>query len=122
MPMVIESEIKYEKFLKPFNKKASGLHARIRSRLFSGKYNITSEIEINAKILEIKGLMEYLNTEDLKDFSGMETKMYVLPAGCGPDDGIFFSKDMAGKMDRHSIAPGKYNVKIGIYEINGNKI
>ncbi len=122
MSMLMESPIKYEKFLKPLNGNSSNIHLSVNSRYIANKYNITREETISAKILSVYGIKDYLNTDDLKDFNGINIHMYLLPAGCGPNDGLFFDKAMIKLFDKHSIIDGKYIFKIEINKIGNNEI
>ncbi len=122
MPIIIESTVKSEKFLRPLNGNSSNMHLSVNSRYLADRYNIKNEGEINAKILSVYGIKDYLNTDDLKDFENMDIKMYILPAGCGPNDGLFFDNAMIKVFDKHSIIPDKYIFKIAIDKIGNNKI
>ena len=122
MSMIIESSIKYEKFLRPLNENSSNMHLSVNSKYIADKYNITREETINAKILSVYGIRDYLNTDDLKYFNNMNIHMYLLPAGCGPNDGLFFDKTMIKLFDKHSIIACKYIFKIEIDKIGSNEI
>lgn len=122
MSMLIESIIKSEKFLKPMNANSSNMHLLVNSKYLCDKYNIKNEEIIDAKILSVHGIKDYLDTPDLNDFNNIDIKMYILPAGCGPNDGLFFDNSIIKLFDKHSIIKDKYIFKIEIDKINNNEI
>jgi hypothetical protein len=122
MAVVIESKLKQEKFVKPVNPDASNLYLPVRSLKFSGKLGLNYETEMEGRILNVKGTEEYLNTDDLKDLNGASVRLYLNPAGCGPNDGIFFSRNAYRILDAHSIMPDKYIIRLEIFSIGANTI
>jgi len=122
MAVIIESTLKYEKLVKPSNPDASNLYLPVRSLKFSGKLGIANEIDMQGHILKVTGKEDYLNTDDLADLEGTQVRLYLNPAGCGPNDGIFFSKNAYRILDAHSIMPEKYVIKLEIFSIGENTV
>ncbi|MEM0139419.1 MAG: hypothetical protein QXZ44_02240 [Ferroplasma sp.] len=122
MAVIIDSILKKEKLLLPVNHDASGYYLPVKASKFSGKLGIQQETVLYGSILKIVGMADYLNTDDLKDFENMNIKMYINPAGCGPNDGLFFSIETYRLMDNHSIIPDKYRVKIIINRTESGEI
>ncbi len=87
MAVVIESTLKSERLVKPLNPDASSFYLPVRSMKFSAKLQLANEIEMEGQILKVVGREEYLNTDDLADLQGATVRLYLNPAGCGPNDG-----------------------------------
>ena len=49
-------------------------------------------------------------------------RLYLNPAGCGPNDGIFFSRNAYRMLDAHSIMPDKYTIRLEILSIGENTV
>ncbi|WP_337860544.1 hypothetical protein [Ferroplasma sp.] len=117
MAVVIESTLKTEKLVKPTNPDASNFYLPVRSLKFSGKLGISNEIEMDGRILKVTGKEDYLNTEDLANLEGTAVRLYLMPAGCGPNDGVFFSRNAYKLLDSYSVMPDKYEIRLEIFSI-----
>ena len=122
MVAIVDSLLKNEKLVKPVNPDASNYYLPVKSLQFSGKLGLEHEIEMEGRIMKVEGTEDYLNSEDLKDLDGMNVKLYLNPAGCGPNDGIFFSRAAYKALDAHSLIPEKYRIKLEILSIGENSI
>ncbi len=122
MAVIIESTLKTEKLVKPINPDSSNFYLPVRSLKFSSKFGITNEISLDGRILKIIGKEDYLNTDDLAELEGTPVRLYINPAGCGPNDGIFFSRNAYRTMDAYSIMPEKYIIRLEISSIGENTI
>ena len=122
MAVVIESTLKTERLVKPINPDASNFYLPVRSLKFSAKLQLANEIEMEGQILKVVGREEYLNTGDLADLEGAAVRLYLNPAGCGPNDGIFFSRNAYRMLDAHSIMPDKYTIRLEILSIGENTV
>ncbi len=122
MAVTVDSILRSEKLLKPVNPEVSNCYIPVKSIKFSGRLGLDHEMKMNATILKIEGIHDYLNTDDLKDFENMKISVYLSPAGCGPNDGIFFFIHDYNIMDNHSIMPEKYRIKILIDSTENGKI
>ena len=122
MVAIIDSLLKKEKLVKPVNPDASNYYLPARSLQFSGKLGMQNEIEMEGRILKVEGVVDYLNSDDLKDLEGLKVGLYLNPAGCGPNDGIFFSRRAYKELDDHSIIPEKYRIRLEISSIGKNLI
>lgn len=122
MAAVIESTLKTEKLVKPTNPDASNYYLPVKSLKFSGKLGINNEVEMEGRILKVTGKEDYLNTDDLANLEGTAVKLYLNPAGCGPNDGIFFSRYAYKLLDAHSIIPDKYSIRLEIFSAGDKNI
>ena len=122
MVAIVDSLLKNEKLVKPVNPDASNYYLPVKSLQFSGKLGLEHEIEMEGRILKIVGTEDYLNTDDLKDLDGMTVRLYLNPAGCGPNDGIFFSRLAYRALDAHSLIPEKYRIRLEIFSIGENPL
>jgi hypothetical protein len=122
MAAIIDSLLKNEKLVKPVNPDASNYYLPVKSLKFSGKLGLEHEIEMEGRILKVVGTEDYLNSDDLKDLEGMTVRLYLNPAGCGPNDGIFFSRLAYRVIDAHSLIPERYRIRLEIFSIGGNPV
>ena len=122
MAAIIESTLKTEKLVKPINPDASNLYIPARSLKFSSKLGIENEIDMEGRILKVTGKEKYLNTDDLADLEGTPVRLYLNPGGCGPNDGIFFSRNAYKTLDAHSLIPEKYIIRLERFSIGEKEI
>jgi hypothetical protein len=122
MVAIIESLLKNEKLVKPVNPDASNYYIPVKSLQFSGKLGLEHEIEMEGRILKVEGTEDYLNSDDLMDLEGMNVRLYLNPAGCGPNDGVFFSRLAYKALDAHSLIPGRYRIRLEIFSIGENPL
>ena len=78
--------------------------------------------QLEGRILKVTGKEKYLNTDDLADLEGTPVRLYLNPGGCGPNDGIFFSRNAYKTLDAHSLIPEKYTIRLEIFSIGENEI
>lgn len=122
MVAIVDSLLKSEKFVKPVNPDASNYYIPVKSLLFSGKLGLKNEMEMEGRILKVQGTEDYLNSDDLKGLEGMAVRLYLNPAGCGPNDGIFFSRIAYRALDAHSLIPDRYRIRLEIFSIGENSL